>query len=533
LIERIIENWLTNCNERQFQIPFCQLLTAEGETVVYVSPHGQREQGKDIVSIGIDRVPSAYQLKQGRITQSAWRQFKGEIDELVEYAIDLPGISTSRLHRAYLVTNGSVSDPVLSALKSANLSWKRRKYPPLSLINGKELTARFLKVHGSYLPSEPKNFKLFLELVLESGKSPLDKQKLAYFLESVLPIRSSSAQRGREMQRAIASAALLSSYILQSCENDKNWWALFEGWIVTGSHFLAVAAKYRLAKKWWARSFELCELSAVRALEQLCEECESNKTQLSAGDPLTDGHFYHYRITILLGTLSAWNLFLVLRKQPRPNQDFLRSFFNANLKNVRIWGESAVPLLLAAALQIEKFGDQIVAESLVVQLIDGITRANARGGTGVADPYFGPEESLRILYGLDTDNTVEFRGHSYLLQSLVDFLARRWRRNALARWWGRITRVQFTTFLPSTQWEWFTWTAHEGALQTRFPAERQSWSVLLSDAESRDVSRVPTALRENPAFALFFAIVYPHRFCPGLLRVLEEAIDKSAGVAAD
>ena len=60
LDERIIENWLTNCNERQFQIPFCQLLTAEGETVVYVSPHGQRERGKDVVSIGIDKVPCAY-----------------------------------------------------------------------------------------------------------------------------------------------------------------------------------------------------------------------------------------------------------------------------------------------------------------------------------------------------------------------------------------------------------------------------------------------------------------------------------------
>ena len=209
----------------------------------------------------------------------------------------------------------------------------------------------------------------------------------------------------------------------------------------------------------------------------ICEECESNKTRLSAGDPLTDGHFYHYRITILLGTLSAWNLFLILRKQPHPKQDFLRSFFNANLKNARIWGESAIPLLLEAALQIEKFGDQIVAENLAVQLIDGITRANVRGGAGIADPYFGPEKYLRILYGLDAENTVEFRGHSYLLQSLVDFLARRWRRNALARWWERITRLQFTTFQPSTDWEWFTWTARTGALQTRFPAERQSWSV--------------------------------------------------------
>jgi hypothetical protein len=47
VIERVVENWLTSVNERQYQISFCQLLAAEGETVVYISPHGQREQGKD------------------------------------------------------------------------------------------------------------------------------------------------------------------------------------------------------------------------------------------------------------------------------------------------------------------------------------------------------------------------------------------------------------------------------------------------------------------------------------------------------
>jgi hypothetical protein len=51
VIERVIENWLTNANERSYQIPFCQLLVAEGETVIYVSPHGPFEQGKDVVTV--------------------------------------------------------------------------------------------------------------------------------------------------------------------------------------------------------------------------------------------------------------------------------------------------------------------------------------------------------------------------------------------------------------------------------------------------------------------------------------------------
>jgi hypothetical protein len=45
VIERVIENWLTSANERSYQIPFCQLLAAEGETVIYISSHGPFEQG--------------------------------------------------------------------------------------------------------------------------------------------------------------------------------------------------------------------------------------------------------------------------------------------------------------------------------------------------------------------------------------------------------------------------------------------------------------------------------------------------------
>jgi hypothetical protein len=388
-------------------VPFCQLLTAEGQSVVYISPHGQREQGKDVISIGSDRTPSAYQLKGGRLALSDWRKFKGEIDELVEYPIDYPGITNRRLHRPYLVTNGSVSDAVLSAVRSANAAWKRRKHPALQLIVGSELVIGFVSSHGSYLPREPKNFKLFLELVLESGKSPLDKAKFARFLESVLPLRTTQAPAMREIHRAVASATLLSSYILQSCELEKNWWAIFEGWVLTASYCAALSCKYSAKEHWWESSFKLCELAATRALDNLCQECRSNDTQLIEGDPLTDGHFYPYRVTILLGLLSALNLYRLLRGETRPEEDFLRRFLKENIKNVRMWGESTIPLFVETGLQLEKFGDQWMAENLMVQLIDGITRANSRQDRGLPDPYFGAEDSLRLLYQLDKDNPAE------------------------------------------------------------------------------------------------------------------------------
>src|SRR6266404_2330270 len=117
VIERVVENWLTSANERQYQIPFCQLLAAEGETILYISAHGQMEQGKDVISRAKDRGIRAYQLKGGRLTLADWRKYQPEIHELVVYPIDHPSIGSRSLHKPFLVTNGGVADTVINAIR--------------------------------------------------------------------------------------------------------------------------------------------------------------------------------------------------------------------------------------------------------------------------------------------------------------------------------------------------------------------------------------------------------------------------------
>jgi hypothetical protein len=39
-------NWLTSASERSFQIPFCQLLSAQGERLLYIASHGQFEKAR-------------------------------------------------------------------------------------------------------------------------------------------------------------------------------------------------------------------------------------------------------------------------------------------------------------------------------------------------------------------------------------------------------------------------------------------------------------------------------------------------------
>ena len=142
-----------------------------------------RDRGKDVVTIDEAGRPRGYQLKCGDVGLSEWRKYKGEINDLVELPIGHPAVRTSGAHIPFLVTNGEINDPAISAIRSSNEAWRRRRHPALRTISKGQLLKRFLAVHGSYLPSELSDFNLFMQLVLRDGREPLDKENVSKLLE--------------------------------------------------------------------------------------------------------------------------------------------------------------------------------------------------------------------------------------------------------------------------------------------------------------------------------------------------------------
>ncbi len=522
MIERVVENWLTSANERQYQLPFCQLLASEGETVIYISPHGQMEQGKDVITISRNHRVHAYQLKGGKLTLTDWREYKGEIDELVLYPISHPSVNVRKLQKPFLVTNGRVADTVINAIKASNLAWARNAAGPLTLVAGDELTTRFVKAHGQFLPRETKDFTKFLDLIVNSGAAQFDKRRFASFLEAILQIRSSKRPRPRDVQRAIASAVLLTTYIVQGCERVANHWAIFEAWTVMASYIAAVTSRHKVPKQWWQTSLELCILGATRALDDLVLECTVTKLRFTQGNPLSDGYFYNPRITILAGLLGACTLSHRLRGETWQEENFVRNFLREHLPRAQIWGESAVPYLVIGALAIEKHGAHALAEAMVLRLVRTIAEVNGSKGRGLPNPYYEPEQALRLAYGLDQFNAEMFAGHSYAMEPLVQFLARRLVRRQLATLWDKITRVEFARFVPTHQWERFRWRCGEGSLVTSAPKSPQSWKELREASEG--VPRVPEVFKHAPELSIFCSLVYPHRFTVDSLKISEMVI---------
>jgi hypothetical protein len=528
LLGRVIENWLISANERQYQIPFCQVLAAEGETILYVSPHGPFEKGKDVITRTAIGEIRAYQLKAGDVSLSGWRDIHGEIVNLVELAIELPGTAPITEFVPYLVTNGELKDPVLEQVRVENVTWQARGInKTLHIVQKGELFERFRASHGAYLPRELSDFRTFLELILHDGAAPAEKAKAAQLIEHVLPLES-RADSSLDIARAAASIVLLAAYITGSAALASNHWCVFEYWVLTGSYVLYLAEKSNKAESDCQVSFELCELAAEGALNALADECMGCRDFIQ-GFPLVDGHAYRPRITILAGLLSAWDLSLRIRRKTRNKVDFIQSFLTARLKESAMWGESAVPYLFLAALETEQDCRPHVAEGIAIQLVREISAANGASATGrgISNPYYSAEEALRVNYGLDFLNSEQFLGFSYSVASLIDFLARRWRRQALAGLWFGVTRMAFAEYLPAKFSEWFRWESSDGVLSSRSPGEPQSWEALRTHAETTPLDKLPPTLAKRPAFALWFILVYPHRFTPALAKLIEDAVWQS------
>jgi hypothetical protein len=242
-----------------------------------------------------------------------------------------------------------------------------------------------------------------------------------------------------------------------------------------------------------------------------------------------EGHAYRARVTIIAGLLSSLDLSLRLRGKAHGHADLIAAFLSKRLKEAGVWGESAIPYLFLVALETEQNCRAGAAEGIAIQLMREISGVNGQSATGrgLPNPYYSAEEALRLNYGLDFLNQEQFVGLSYCIAPLIDFLARRWRRQALAALWFSLTRISLVSYVPSSPSEWFRWKSTDGVLDSHLAGEPQSWQALRQGAETTALTGLPPALISRPAFAPWFILVYPHRFTPATAKLIEDAIWRS------
>ena len=530
MLERIIENWLDNTSERSFQQPYCYILSTEGHTIIHSTRHSAMEMGKDIITIGPDGTPCAFQLKSGNISLAKWRnEVASQTSDLVNLRVTHPSVDSSMHHRSYLVTNGRIEEEVSRAIDDRNRTWasQGQSYLHLKTIVRGELLAKAKELGTDLWPSELNDIKTLLEMFLESGKGILPKAKLASLLEASFSLDSKNAPSQNYCRRMIASTGLLCAIAISSFSNQNNHVAETETWILYIAYVLALAEKWNLTPEIYDNEFEIATQSIYYSLSNLCNEIKERE-YLVEGDPLTDSYIHSIRVTWLLGLMSIYALWRCRDEIDKDEiDDFLREFCKEKQQELELWGEAAIPQFLAFFWCFRKINATRKPVDLLHRLISTICELNhPRVQAPLASPYYEAEELLPHLFapilGLPEEPLEDtFTCKSHALEGLVHLFVRRNWHQTMKLLWPNVTRLAFVSFEPENLWDFYRWRNKEGTVKIVFPKHKQEWEKLKALSFESEGSCIPPTIKNDPILLLLFLCVYPHRMNAEIIRWLD------------
>lgn len=523
MIERAIENWLINTNERNYQVPFCQVLIQKGHKVIYISSHRPMEQGKDIITIDRTGECCAYQLKTGDINLATWRKILGEIKELIELPVVHSSVDKNKPHKSFLVTNGEIQDEVRIQIDQINEDnkTKERGYSYLDVINGPTLLKEFLEAQGQFYPKELKDFDLFLRLFLTDGCDFLAKDKFFNFLNNI--IFNVTSNRKSNVSNAISSSIIITAYSLNPYQIKNNYYALFEAWTSLAASIVRYAKKTGLDEINWRDSFNLALSEAVRNLNLLKEETTERKDFLE-GSWLGDGGLiYRARATIVLGALTTLELHTQKNNKKYVQDKELLQLIINNLNTLWFWGDSAFPFFFSIIKFLELNQENSASNYLLKSLFVEIVNCNSRKQkTGLPNPYFNVDDILEAGFGIKKEGIDyrQFSGSSSTLEPMIWMIVRRNERSLLQDNWRELSYIRMKEFIPDKVEDLFAWRTDEGMDHSAFIKPTQSWSMLTQDCEN--LSELPSLYFEYVHLLRFFILVCPHRMNKQIFSLLDE-----------
>ena len=356
MIERLVENWLTSVGERGFETPFAQLLTQEGHRVLQGPIHHPFEHGKDIITIAPNHAACAFQLKGPNLRSLAdFEKIYGQLMALVTTAISHPAIGTPRMpDRAYLVTNGVLTQPVRDRIERFNLSNKELGYPALEAFERQHLLSRFLKAHGTYLPQELTDIRALLELYYAEPSALFPVRRFASYLTTLMPFPPKEPSR-TDGRRAVASAAFLTAYAAHSWTRKNNHLCVAQAWLTFCLTLLRFAEVSGLDDAEWRTSYELALETARAALASLSKEA-AEAPDLVIPD-LTEGLVYPSRALLIYGYLSGyWLSERTLGPVDEAITDRIRLVLGRESDHTRVVGECDIPAFFELSCALGQVG---------------------------------------------------------------------------------------------------------------------------------------------------------------------------------
>ncbi len=528
MIEKLLENWLDSASERSYQASFVQMLGGQGYRVLHSTRHCALEFGKDVFAVAPDDVPCAYQLKGkpgGRVGLNEFREIQPQLVQLMSQPIIFPGLPVGVPHRSYLVSNGYFDEEVQRAVDDLN---RVPYFSKVALIGRGQLLDWAKQLGSSLWPNEMTNIRELLEVFLHDGRDLLPSQRLASMLGEVLALRGEDKPlKMAELQRAAPSAALLTGIATHHFSERENHFALASAWCLFAVSVMASCERAGLPLKGSVReSLALAESTIKDALVALWDEAQA-RAHLVEGDALSDPELFGWRYTLLCGLFAVLWFFPGETAEDTERRSAIAGWLNKRHEHLDLWGEAAVPCLLAFLLCLRRVDATIRPDYEMAGFLQTVLFANQyRSEHPLPDPYYGYEAVARRRYGLQTSKESSdlqeesFAGSSYTAELLLHLVARAKLKSPCRENWPNFNRLGHKRFVPAASWQYGLLACPEGTEETRqYPAE-YTWEQLCQDAAVETCDYLPKELEARHHLLLLWVIIAPHRLTSDVGRIL-------------
>jgi len=525
---------LDSAIEKSYQAPFCQILSAQGHTILHSTRHSPLEFGKDILTIDPDGTPCAYQLKSNpgsRLTLQQFREIQGQLVQLVTQPIELPGRKVQR-HKTFLVTNGEIDEEVRVALNGLNRGFEVQQTIGRSVetISRGQLLAWVVDLGLNLWPSELEDLNTLLQLLVTDGTEIFPVNLLHKLLAPLLYLTThiKGTPKAISLKRKITSAAILTSVALKNFELEKNYFAIISAWVTYCAYVMAACDRFSYSyNNNGKKAVEIAYRLIFKNLSDLCDELRERK-HFVEGNAFVDTFTYKGRFTLLVALTSLYWFWCENEGWPHDTQrNFLQTFIPSDFSGLYLWGEGAVPQLLIHLWYLRAKDATVKPDHLLAQLLGNIVALNTnKQGIGLPSPYYNFEEivrhTLRDLLGLREDpfRGDSFKNDSFFALGLLHLLVRTNLKQACKYIWPDFSKLGQKYFSPPQPWRYCLHKSDDGEEITNLPPLTKQWEELVE--ESRDIScpEVPYTLKANKFLLLLFIIIFPYRAIPSVIRFL-------------
>jgi len=525
---------LDSANERGYQPAFVQILVSDGHRVLHSTRHAPIEFGKDVISIAPDGMPCAYQLKGnpgGRLTHSQFRDIQPQLQELVTQAIPYPGVPDVH-HRSYLVTNGFVDEEVQRAIQDLNRAWERNGFgtEALKVLERGHLLERANALGTSLWPFGVADLGALIDLLSHSGTDMLPLQKMHRLLSTMYQFAGpGSPPGGRELERLITSTALLVAVATRNFGLSANRFALATAWVLFGTYTMAACTRAGVLAADWpiAESLSAARQAVFEEIGALVDEA-GQRANLVEGFPWADTEFYPARQALLNGIGSAYWLWCRQDDLSPANLSAVEAFLPEEFSPRALWGEAAMPQLLAHYWYISRRDASFGPERWLAQLVATVIRCQLgqEEAEFLASPYYSITDVVRHRHAgflgaaNDPFDAMSFRETSYFAEALFHLVVRTNLKQHCKALWPEFTRLKLRWFEVAEPWQFCTVHSERGLTCTKLVPPTVQWATLQEEAASRDMPKVPALLRADPVLLLLFVMIVPQRATPDVVRFL-------------